>query len=80
MSDFVVAQIRTYVPIAIGWVLTRLAEVGIVDIDGEAVIGASVLIVSALWYALFGWLERRVSSKFGWALGYAKAPDYELAA
>lgn len=77
MNDFVTSQIRTYVPLLVGWVLTRLAEFGFVDIDREAVIGASVVVVSAIWYGLFRMLEAKVNPRFGWLLGVAKAPEYD---
>ena len=77
MNDFALSQIRTYVPLLVGWVLTRLAEFGFVDIDREAVIGASVVVVSAVWYGIFRMLEMKVNPKFGWLLGAAKPPDYD---
>jgi hypothetical protein len=78
MNDFVIAQIRTWVPVAIGAALTYLAaKLGVVideDISGQ-VAAVAVTIVTGVYYLLVSALARKWSA-FGWLLGYAKAPTY----
>ncbi len=76
MSDTVVSLIRTYVPLAVGYVLTRLAELGVVDVDGEALIGAVTAIVAGLYYAAARFAEKRWPAA-GWLLGARAQPSYE---
>lgn len=76
MSDHVVSLIRTYVPLAVGYVLTRLAEVGPVDVDGEALTGAVVAIVSGLYYALARAIETRYPAA-SILLGKRAVPSYK---
>lgn len=75
MNDILVAQIRTYVPIAVGWFLLRLGEWTMVDVDGEALITAVTGIVAAVYYGIARYLERRWPQA-GWLLGAPKTPTY----
>ena len=77
MNDFIISQIRTYVPIGVGLALTWLADTfGIVGVDSAAAGAIAVSLVSAAYYALARWLE----SKYPFArrmLGIPVAPTYE---
>lgn len=83
MTEFnqqVVSIIRTFVPVLVGQVITWLAVTGVLDSDGTisaALITIFTLSFTTLYYALARFLEVKVSSKFGWLLGVAKAPTYK---
>ena len=75
MNDYVIAHIRTYVPVLVGIVATWLISLG-VDVDTAQLAVAITSLATALWYALV----RLVAQKWpqvGWLLGYQKAPVYE---
>ncbi len=75
----VVSIIRTFVPVLVGQILTWLASYQILDTDGQisaALITILTLIFTTGYYAIARLLETFVSKKFGWLLGYAKAPEY----
>lgn len=80
MSDFLVSQIRTYVPIAVGFVIAFLVSNGVLDesTGQEATIAISTgltAIASALYY--FG--VRLAAERWPWVgafLGVNKAPTY----
>lgn len=78
MSNFIISNIRTLVPIAIGSVVAWLAtELGVV-VDEEskaAAIVAATGVLSAVYYAAVHWLEQRWP-RFGWLLGAATLPYY----
>lgn len=84
MSDRIVSLIRTWVPIAWGWILAQilphlpwLPESVVTWLSGAAGQAAVVALVSAAWYALWRWLEPRIPD---WltrlVLGSAQAPTY----
>jgi len=78
MNDYVIGHIRTYVPIAVGFVLTWLArELGIViDENTEANL---VLAVAGLVSAIYYGAVRALAEKWPWIgslLGKNKAPTY----
>lgn len=78
MNDFITSQIRTYIPILVGSIVSWLATRGI-EIDAEATAGAVVAITglaSALYYLIARLLEENISSKFGLLLGSKKKPTY----
>lgn len=72
MSDFIASLIRTWVPIAIGF----LVSWGLLptDLSDEAVLALSALIMGA-YYLLARALERKWPV-FGWLLGLPKTPTY----
>lgn len=77
MSDFLTSLIRTYVPIAVGAVVSWLATRGI-NLDSAAAAGlASFLtgILSAVYYLAVRLLEKKFP-QLGWLLGSAKKPEY----
>lgn len=77
MSNFIIATIRTLVPIVVGWLVAQLALANIpVDqptVDG-LILSVSTLVAS-LYYVAVAWLERRWPW-FGWLLGVARNPVY----
>lgn len=78
MNDKIVALIRTYVPVAVGAVLTWLAARLGVGIDEQASAGlttALVALVSAAYYAMARLLEQRWPW-LGVLLGAPRQPTY----
>ena len=81
MSNFVIALIRTVVPMGVGVLATWLINLG-VNVDQSAFEGlneALVLFIGGLYYALIRYLEGKFPW-FGWLLGVAKAPEYDTSA
>lgn len=80
MNDFFISQIRTFVPLAVGAVLSWLATKGvhpdITQADMATAITVLTGLLTALYYTVVRLLERFVSAKFGWLLGYAQKPTY----
>lgn len=75
-----ISLIRTFVPLLVGQIITWLAAQGILDATGEIsalLITELTLVFTTAYYALARYLETFVSAKFGWLLGYAKAPEYK---
>lgn len=78
MNDYVVSQIRTVVPVAIGMLLTWLAATFGVVIDDATATGlklAAAGLVVAVYYALVRALETRWPV-FGLLLGTRRPPAY----
>ena len=78
MSNFIIAIVRTVIPIIVGWVVGLLAAINIPiepDVQAGLVLSLSTLTAS-LYYLLVAWLERRWRW-FGWLLGVARNPVYE---
>ena len=78
MNPFVISQIRTYVPIAIGALLTWLATTLKIVIDPTSQAGLVALTVGVLssgYYGLVHLLEQKWP-KIGVLLGAAKVPVY----
>jgi hypothetical protein len=76
MSDYIVSLIRTYVPMAVGFVAAWLLTLGI-EIDSAALELALVSILSGAYYALIRWAESRWPW-FGKLLGKQTAPTYDI--
>lgn len=78
MSDTLIAYIRTYVPIAVGSVLSWLfVTYGVVvsdDIKSAAAVGLTGIVI-ALYYALVNLLTK-LNPFFGNLLGVKKKPTY----
>lgn len=75
MSDFIVSLVRTYVPIAIGY----LVSLGVLpdDLSDQATAAATAGIIGAYYL-----LARALESKFpklGFLLGVPKTPTYPTA-
>lgn len=77
MSDFVIAQIRTYVPMAVGAFLAWVAVYGfnLVEIESELVT-VLTFVLSAIYYFLVRWAAEKWPS-VGVLLGVNKAPEYQ---
>lgn len=78
MSNFVIAVVRTLIPIVVGWAVAQLARLGL-DIPAEVVaetVANITVLVASLYYIGVAWLERKWSW-FGWLLGVARNPVYE---
>ena len=72
------SHIRTGVPVAVGWLLTRAGEQwggSWSEVDGEALTTAVTVIVIAVYYTIARELEKRWPSA-GWLLGSPKQPTY----
>lgn len=79
LSNFVTANIRTLVPIAVGVALTWVAaRIGIVvDDNTRMTAGAlAVAIVTAVWYGVVHWVEQHWPAA-GWLFGKAALPYYK---
>lgn len=77
MSQYIVSLIRTWVPIAIGWLIGQLFVLGVVldDVSSEKLKSAITALVIALYYAGARWLETRYPNA-GALLGYIRQPVY----
>jgi hypothetical protein len=76
LSDFIIAQIRTWVPAIVGAALTWLASFGL---DLWTVEAEWVSALTALFIGVYYLLVRVLAEKWGWfgyLLGYNKAPSY----
>jgi len=78
MSNFIISQIRTYVPILVGAVISYFATIGI-NIDTESQTGA-VIALTGLLQAVYYFVARIVEKKYpqaGALLGVAAKPVYK---
>lgn len=66
LSDSVARLVRTFVPIAVGWLVSVLGLSA--DMSAELTVTLSSLIMAG-YYALARLLETKVSPEFGWLLG-----------
>lgn len=80
MSDFVIAQIRTYVPMLVGMIVSWLAVQGILDEEtSKTVIINMTALLTSLFSGLYYFIVRLLAEwkpVFGVLLGYNKAPSY----
>lgn len=77
MSDFVTSFVRTYVPIAVGTIISWLATKGI-NIDPQASAGLVAFLtglIIAVYYGAVRLLEKKFP-QIGWLLGSVKKPEY----
>lgn len=81
MSDFVIAQIRTYVPMLVGAVVSWLVAVSVLDPASSASAQAGLTsFLTALFGGLYYFLVRWAAEKWpsvGILLGVNKAPEYQ---
>lgn len=77
MSQYLVSVIRTWVPIAIGWLISQLLVLGVVlDPDSSELLQTGVTaLVIALYYAVARWLETKFPNA-GVLLGFIRQPIY----
>ena len=81
MSDFVIAQIRTYVPMLVGLIVSWLLVQGILDEEtSKTLIINMTALFTSLFSGLYYFIVRLLAEKwpaFGILLGVNKAPVYE---
>ena len=79
LGPALLGTLRTFVPVAVGFVITRLLDIG-VALDEEAVNALNVFLlalITSAYYLVVTVLERKVHPYFGILLGAPKAPaDY----
>ncbi len=75
MTDYLASLIRTVVPIAVGWLIATLANVGI-DVDQTEAATALTALVMAIYYGAIRAAENRWPW-LGWLLGLPKPPAYQ---
>ncbi len=75
LSDTIVSNIRTYVPIGVGMAATWAAKELGAEIDTEAAAGVAVGLATGAYYTAARLLEKRWP-KAGWLLGRPGAPTY----
>lgn len=73
--DFLVSLWRTLVLLLVGVLAAWLARIGI-GVDSAAATVWLGQAGAAAYYALFRFLEARVSPRWGWLLGLARPPRY----
>jgi len=66
---------RTFVPFLVGFAAAAAARWGF-DLNEDLLESFLVLSFGTLYYALGRFLEQHVGKRWGWLLGYAKAPRY----
>lgn len=74
--------VRTLVPLIVGTLVAWFTKIGVPvdEADVESVVNGLVSFgVAALYYVIARLLETFASSKFGWLLGFANAPQYKAA-
>lgn len=72
--------VRTIVPLIVGGVIGFFTSRGI-EVDPElaaSIASAITLGASSVYYIIVRVLEHYVTPKFGWLLGLAREPQYEL--
>lgn len=76
MQNYLIAVIRTIVPLVVAWVVTHLhAIIPALPAPPEEAVEALVVLVASLYYIAVAWLERKFPW-FGWLLGVARNPVY----
>lgn len=77
MSDFIPSLIRTWVPVAVGVVLSWLSSKwGITDVDGQTAAATVTGLFIGVYYALIRALESRWPV-VGTLLGRRSTPSYQ---
>lgn len=75
MNDYIVSLIRTWVPVALGGVLSWAIEAG-VEIDRDGAIIAVTGVIISIYYAVVRFAETKYP-QIGVLLGKRTAPKYE---
>ena len=75
MSNLITAQIRTWVPIGVGVLLTWLSTVAGVDYNSPELAAGITGLVAAVYYSAVRYAAERFPA-VGWLLGVNKAPGY----
>lgn len=82
VRDYLQSLVRTYVPIAVGALVSWLASFGL-DVGGDAEIGLTLFlgsVVMGLYYLLARTLEARWPALGGFLLGSTRKPVYVASA
>jgi hypothetical protein len=77
LGDTALSYVRTLVPVAVGFVVSWAALVG-VNVDPgtqTALISLLTSVITGLYYVVVRWAESRWP-KVGWLLGSPKTPTY----
>lgn len=79
MGDLGTSLIRTFVPLAAGYVISLLVLAGVdIGSDGKVALTSFLTaLFTGLYYALFRFLEVHFGSQWGWLLGLAKSATYQ---
>jgi hypothetical protein len=77
MNSLVISLIRTYVPIAVGTVITLLGSLGITGVDSTEMASVVTAVTIGLYYAVARAIERRKPAA-GVLLGHKSAPSYDV--
>ena len=77
MQDYFASLIRTAVPVAVGALISWLAQRGL-NLDGAEISGWLTPLSIAAYYAAIRAAEKKYPS-VGWLLGLAKQPGYSNA-
>jgi len=80
MSDFIISQIRTYVPMIVGAVVSWLIVKGVIDeASSQELITSWTAALTAAAGAVYYFVVRVLASKWGWfgyLLGVNVKPEY----
>ena len=80
MSDFIISQIRTYIPVVVGAVVAWLVARGALDeTSSQEVLTSWTAALTAALSALYYFVVRVLASKWGWfgyLLGVNIKPEY----
>lgn len=66
---------RTFIPLLVGVLTAQGARYGL-DLDEDMITDALVLSFGTVYYAAARFLEQHHGKRWGWLLGYPKAPRY----
>ncbi len=81
LRDYLIAQVRTYVPVGVGALITWLLSLGI-DVGAQAQVGLitfGTAFVIGAYYTAASALQRKWPALGTVLLGSSKAPSYSLA-
>lgn len=80
MQNYIIAVIRTLVPLAVGWIAAHLhALIPALPAPPAEAVETITVLVASLYYIAVAWLERKFPW-FGWLLGIARNPVYDTKA
>jgi hypothetical protein len=74
VSDWVISQIRTIVPVVAGWIAAQALAAGF-ELDRASLESVLTVVATLAYYTAARALERRWP-RLGWLLGYPKPPSY----
>lgn len=80
LQDYFTAQVRTYVPVGVGALITWLLSLGI-DVGAQAQVGLvafGTAFVTGLYYTAATALQKKWPTTGRFLLGSSKAPTYHV--